>query len=114
MTELELVHQILNALPEVTEAPHFDKSAFKAGKKIFATVDEKLGCITIKLSIANQDIFSIAGKGAIYAVPNKWGQQGWTVIDLKQIRPDVLKEALKTAYCDVAPKKLAALVSFED
>jgi hypothetical protein len=114
MFDFTIVRQFLATLPEVVEASHFDKIAFKAGKKIFVTFDEKLGTITIKLSVANQDVFSIAGKGIIYPVPNKWGQQGWTIVDLKQITPHLLQEALKTAYCDVAPKKLSALVKFDE
>ena len=34
----------------------------------------------------------------IYPVPNAWGKQGWTYIDLKKVKKTVLKDALKAAY----------------
>jgi hypothetical protein len=40
-------------------------------------------------------------------VDNKWGNQGWTLIELSSVHPDLFMDALTTAYCEVAPKKLA-------
>lgn len=50
--------------------------------------------------------FSIDGK-SIYPLNNKWGKQGWTLIELKLVNPDLLMDAITSAYCEVAPKKLA-------
>jgi hypothetical protein len=41
----------------------------------------------------------------VYAVPNKWGKQGWTFVDLKKVRKNLLKEILFTAFSIVAKKK---------
>jgi hypothetical protein len=38
-------------------------------------------------------------------VPNKWGKQGWTFIDLNSVDEALFVDALTTAYCEVAPKK---------
>jgi hypothetical protein len=40
-------------------------------------------------------------------VDNKWGKQGWTIIEMQKIRKEIFVDALTTAYCEVAPKKLA-------
>lgn len=50
------------------------------------------------------------GNTGIRPLANKWGKQGWTIIDLKKVRKTLFKDALHTAYCEVAPKKLKELV----
>lgn len=94
------------ALPEAEQAPHFEKTSFRIRKKIFATLDIKNSIAVIKLSEIDQSVFT-SGSSAIYAVPNKWGKQGWTKIELKKIRKDICRDALITSYCTVAPKGLA-------
>ena len=98
------------SLPETTEAPHFEKTSYRVGKKIFVTIDEKKQEACVKLSTADQDIFSLGHHAAIYPVPNKWGQQGWTIINLSKVHPDLLRDAVMAAYYEVAPKKLATIV----
>lgn len=95
------------SFPETSEQPHFEKPSFRIGKKIFATLDVTKNQACIKLSPKDQDIFCLADKSVIFPVPNKWGQQGWTFINLDKVSDALLFEALKTAYCEVAPKKLA-------
>ncbi|MBL7836090.1 MAG: MmcQ/YjbR family DNA-binding protein [Bacteroidetes bacterium] len=109
MTEVQL-RQIALTFPEATEEPHFEKTSFRVKKKIFATFDAAHQMACIKLSDIEQDVFSKISKGAIYPVNNKWGKQGWTNIDLKLIQPEILRDALTSAYCEVAPKKLKDLV----
>lgn len=60
--------------------------------------------------LKGQDVFSKAGKSIIYPVANKWGKQGWTIIEMKNVNTELFTDALTTAYCEVAPKKLGALV----
>src|SRR5690606_7065415 len=75
-----------------------------------ATYDDKLKRVTGKLSEIAQDIFSSADKSAIYPVKNKWGKQGWTIIELEMVSRERFVEVLTTALCEVAPEKLGALV----
>jgi predicted DNA-binding protein (MmcQ/YjbR family) len=91
---------------EATEAPHFEKLSFRVNGKIFATVDEKAKRATLRLSPDDQGLFSKAHK-TISPVPNKWGKQGWTVVDLSNTRRDVIEGAVTAAFITVAPKKLA-------
>ncbi len=110
MISPETFRQLSLSFPEVTEEPHFEKTSFRIKKKIFATLDaaKKAGCI--KLSATDQDIFCLIDKEIIYPVPNKWGQQGWTLINLTKINKRILLDALTAAYCEVAPPALAASV----
>lgn len=106
----EAVILLALSLPETTEEPHFDKIVFKIRKRIYATYDAKEQSVNIKLSEIDQDVFCKLGKGSIYPVANKWGKQGWTSIDLKSVDLTLFKDALITAYCELAPKKLAERV----
>lgn len=110
MIEIETFRNIALSFPETSELPHFEKTSFRVGKKIFATFDQKNHLACIKLSETDQDVFAVADKTIIFAVPNKWGKQGWTNIDLKRVHPDLFADALKTAYCEVAPKKLSGQI----
>lgn len=92
---------------KVEEMPHFEKASFRVNKKIFLTLDEKTNRACVKLSEIDQDVFSTMAKEMIYPVPNKWGKQGWTFVELSSIKKEVFKELLITSYCTVAPKALS-------
>jgi predicted DNA-binding protein (MmcQ/YjbR family) len=102
------------ALPEAVELPHFENTSIKVNKKIFATLNTPQNRATVKLSAVDQDVFCAFDHTVIYPVPNKWGKQGWTHVDLQTVREDMLTDLLKTAYREVAPKKLAAMVTFDE
>ncbi len=108
MVDLKTFRKLASALPEVEEAPHFEKTSFRVKKKIFVTLDVAAFRACVKLTEIDQSVFSTSP--AIYPVPNKWGKQGWTFIELKKVNRKLLEDALHTAYCTVAPKKLAELV----
>ena len=110
MVSINLYRKIALSLPEASEEPHFEKTSFRIKKKIFATYNAKENRACIKLSAIDQNVFSTTNKSIIYPVDNKWGKQGWTLIDLKNVHESVFIDALTTAYCNVAPEKLAKLI----
>lgn len=114
MVTLDTIRQLALKLPEVTEEPHFEKISFRVKNKIFATYNPKTQNAVIKLSLADQDFFSCASKKAMYPVENKWGQQGWTNVDLINMPPEILEDVVQRAYCIVAPKKLAEIVKLKN
>jgi hypothetical protein len=106
MIEFEELRKLAMCFPEVTEEPHFEKTSFRVKKKIFVTYDAKLHRACIKLSEIDQDVFT-SDRAIIYPVDNKWGKQGWTLVELNTVHPDLFKDALTEAYREVAPKKLS-------
>lgn len=110
MVSIEAFRKIALSFPEVTEEPHFEKTSFMVKKKIFATYDDINKRACIKLSEIYQDVFASADRTTIYPVDNKWGKQGWTMIEMKKVKKDLFTDALTTAYCEVAPAKLAEQV----
>ena len=92
--------------PEASEAPHFHKLSFRVRKKIFATYDPQRRQASLKLTRQDQDLFSSAYPSVI-PVPNKWGQEGWTRVELDSIDPADFTSLLRCAYRAVAPRKLS-------
>jgi hypothetical protein len=95
------------SFPETEEVPHFENTSFRVKKKIFASLAEKEKRACLKFSEIDQSAFCSFDKTVIYPVPNKWGKQGWTYIDLTKIKKETLMDALTTAFCTVAPKKIS-------
>jgi len=93
-----IVQKLALSLPEVIELPHFDKPSFRISKKIFLTHNTKENRVCVKLSELDQSVFCSDPSGSIYPVPNKFGKRGWTLINLKTVHPDLLKDAITCAY----------------
>lgn len=106
MVDLKTFKNIALSFEGVEAKPHFDRTAFKVtGKRIFATLHEESEAANIKLSISDQSVFCSFDKAAVYAVPNKWGLQGWTTFELKKVPVELISDALLTAYTEVLIKK---------
>jgi predicted DNA-binding protein (MmcQ/YjbR family) len=105
MISIATFRKLALSFPETTELPHFEKTSFRIGKKIFATLSEKDKLACLKFSEIDQSVFSAFDKTIIYPVPNKWGKQGWTYISLDKIKKEMLTDALTTAYTEVSRKK---------
>lgn len=110
MVSIETFRKLALSFPGTNEESHFEKTSFRVNKRIFATYDDKNNRACLKLSEIDQDVFVAADKAAIYPVDNKWGKQGWTLLELRKVRKDLFTDALTTAYCEVAPRKLAEQV----
>ncbi|TKB97526.1 MmcQ/YjbR family DNA-binding protein [Pedobacter cryophilus] len=102
MVSLETFRQLALSFKDATEEPHFEKASFRVKKKIFATLDVSRKQAVLKLSEIDQSVFSSFDQSIIYPVANKWGKQGWTVIELEKVREDMLKDALTVSYFNVA------------
>ncbi len=107
MVSMDTFRKLALSFPEAKEDAHFEKVSFKIKNKIFATYDGTNNRACVKLSVMDQDVFSTADKKNIFPAQNKWGKQGWTIIEMKNIHKAIFIDALTTAYCEAAPKKLA-------
>lgn len=104
MLNHETVRKLALIFDGAEELPHFEKPSFRINKKIFATLDTKKDRVCLKLSLIDQSVFSAFDSSVIYPVPNAWGKQGWTFVDLKKVRKDMFKDALSCAYEEVSKK----------
>jgi predicted DNA-binding protein (MmcQ/YjbR family) len=107
MVTAEEFSKMALGFPQTLEQPHFEKISFRIKKKIFATLSVTSGIACVKLSLADQSVFCLTDTTVIYPVHNKWGQQGWTNINLQKITRPALTDILTTAYKEVikTPRK---------
>ena len=99
MADIESAHQIARSLPNVEEYNHFGRPAFKIkGKRTFATLWPAENRMMVKLSLVDQSVFNSFDSSIFYPVPNKWGLQGATLVELSKVRLDMLQDAITTAW----------------
>ena len=98
MVKAEDARAIALSLPGTGEQPHFNRTAFTVKKKIFATLSFEDKTLNLKFTPAEQFIFCPPNSDVIFAIPNGWGRQGWTTIDLNKASKKLVIDALKEAY----------------
>lgn len=107
MVSIETVRQLALSFPETDEHPHFDRTAFRVKKKIFATLSETDNSVNLKLSLIDQSVFCAFDPSVMHPVPGGWGRMGFTYVNLKKVKKAMFKDALTMAYCRSAPPKLS-------
>ena len=105
MVSIDTFRKLAMSFPNVTEEPHFEKTSFRINKKIFATFDEKNNTAILKLNEIDQSVFCASSEMIFYPIPNKWGKQGWTIVELSKVRPEMFEDALILSYQNVVAKK---------
>ncbi len=99
---IEEFKEIALSFPGTVAKPHFDRTAFKVeNKRIFATLHEESETANLKFNQIDQSVFCTINKEAVYPVPNKWGLQGWTTFEFKELSESIMSDALDTAYKEV-------------
>jgi hypothetical protein len=99
-------------LPEAAEGEHMSHPDFRVRGKIFATLwpDGERGMV--KLTPAQQALFTAQEPDVFQPVNGAWGRRGATRVCLGAASEASLREALILAWRNAAPKRLSA--RFED
>jgi hypothetical protein len=101
--------RIALSFPESVESSHQEHPDFRVGGKIFATLgyfDKGWGMV--KLFPDQQAEFVKAEPKVFVPAKGYWGKRGATCVHLKGAKKTTLRNALKAAWVNTAPKKLAA------
>ncbi len=85
------------SLEGTSEAPHFDRRAFKA-RRIYATLAADELTANIRFPPEEQAFRCEAQPDAYRPIPNKWGAAGWTIATLSALTADDLRVALTSAW----------------
>jgi hypothetical protein len=104
--EIETARKLALSLPEAEEHDHWGRPSFRLRKKIFCTLWPKEKRAVLKLSPADQSLFAEYNPETFYPIPNAWGKQGWTFVELKKVKKSMFADALNLAWQGVAPKSL--------
>jgi hypothetical protein len=92
------------ALEATTEAPHFDRAAFKV-HRIYVTLAPDGKTANFNFTPDEQELKCMLAPKAFTAIPNAWGRQGWTTATLSELSAAELKSALEMAHAHAVVKK---------
>ena len=98
------LQRIALSLAGTTEAPHFDRIAFKAAR-IYATLASDRRSANLKLSPEEQEFKCMLAPEVFAPVPNAWGKQGWATVTLAKASAAELRAALEMAWNHAVPAK---------
>jgi len=90
------------SLPQTSEAPHFDRRAFRTPRKIFATLAADGATANLMLTPEQQHLL-VKASDAFEAVPNKWGAGGATTCTLSRVTVEGLRPVLAEAHAAALP-----------
>jgi hypothetical protein len=94
------------ALEGTSEAPHFDRAAFKVAR-IYVTLAADGKSANFKFAPDEQELKCMTAPEAFAPVPNAFGKQGWTTAKLSALSAAELKDALAVAWRHALPRKPA-------
>lgn len=99
--------EIALSFPEAIEAAHMSHPDFRVDGRIFAALgypDEEWGMI--KLTLGEQRKFVQANPDTFRPVKGAWGRRGNTNVYLPNAKIYRVREALRLAWRNTAPKRL--------
>ena len=91
------LRKIALSLQGTTEAPHFDRAAFKVAR-IYVTLAADGQTANFKFSPDEQEFKCMMAPEAFTPVQNAWGRQGWTTATLAALSTAELHDALEIAW----------------
>jgi hypothetical protein len=113
VVNLEAVRRFALSLPEATEEPHFEKSSFRVGRKIFATVPAGGRFLHVFVD-ENEVRASVADDPSAFEELH-WGKKLAGVrVDLRVADRTAVFELLEEAWRRKAPKRLIAALDAMD
>ena len=104
MTTANDLRRLALALEGTTEAPHFDRAAFKV-RRIYVTLAADGLTANFKFLPEVQEFKCMMAPAAFKPVPGGWGRQGWTTAVLSELDEAELKQALEIAWRHATPKR---------
>jgi hypothetical protein len=97
------LRRIALSLEGTTEAPHFDRAAFKVAR-IYVTLAADGRTANLKLAPDEQEFKCLLAPKAFAPVPGGWGKQGWTTATLSELSAKELRDVLEIAWRHAQPK----------
>ena len=104
MSSAKDLRRIALSLEGTTEAPHFDRVAFKVAR-IYVTLAADGRTANFMFTPDEQEFKCMMAPDAFVPVPNAWGKKGATTATLSKLKPAELKTALEMAWAHARPKK---------
>lgn len=93
---------LCSKLAGVEASPHFDRTAFRTPRRIFATLAKKGDDANVRLPLEMQEALVDAKPDVFTRLSGAWGAGGWTRVELAKVDDGVLAECLREAHALVA------------
>jgi hypothetical protein len=90
--------KLLLAFDNVSEAPHFDRVAFRTPRRIFATLAVDGRDVNFMFDPLAQEAFCEMAPAALAPVRGGWGRMGATRCDLEQVDEPTFMAAAEAAH----------------
>jgi hypothetical protein len=98
------LRRIALSLDGTTEAPHFDRKAFRV-LRIYVTLADDGKTANFMFTPEQQQFKCMMAPEAFAPVPNAWGKRGATTAILAKLTLAELDDALRTAWSRAVSKK---------
>jgi YjbR len=98
------LRRIALSLEGTTEAPHFDRTAFRA-RRIYVTLAAHGKTANFMFAPEEQEFKCMMAPEAFAPVPNAWGRRGATTAILSKLTTAELEDALRMAWKRATSKK---------
>jgi hypothetical protein len=98
------LRRIALSLAGTTEAPHFDRTAFRVNR-IYVTLAPDSLTANFMFTPDEQEFKCMMAPEAFSPLPNAWGRNGATGADLAKLTEPELRSALEMAWARAVPKK---------
>jgi hypothetical protein len=98
MVSTDRFRSLALSLTGTTEVPHVDRAAFRTTRRIFATLAPTGTSANLFLGPELQGMFTHARPTVFAPLPNRWGHEGWTTVELAVVDEGALKDALVAAH----------------
>ena len=98
------LRRIALSLEGTTEAPHFDRTAFRA-RRIYVTLAADGKTANFMFNPEEQEFKCMMAPEAFAPVPNAWGKRGATTAILSKLTTAELENALQVAWRRAMSKK---------
>ena len=103
MADAADLRRMAMGLSGTSEAPHFDRAAFKVDRTYVTLAADGLTA-NFKFTPDEQDFKCQLAPDVFQPIDNAWGRQGWTVATLTAADSSDLKAALEMAYAHALGK----------
>ena len=90
--------KLLLRFDDVSDAPHFNRVAFRTPRRIFATLAGDGRDVNFMFDPLAQETFCDMAPHALAPVAGGWGRMGWTRCDLKKVTEALFLAAAEAAH----------------
>ncbi len=100
----DMVRHVALALANVAEGTSYGTPAFKVRGKLFVRLHQDLDKLVVKMPFDRREEL-LADDPETYFITDHYRDYEWVLVSLAKVRPDALRDLLRTAHLAASAKK---------